>query len=139
MNFSSILLPVLLQILLTLSMFIILGIRKKKAIKGEGFDRKKAALNNTAWPEDVVKVSNNIANQFQTPVLFYVLAILFHITNSVSTPALVLAWVYVISRFIHAYIHIGSNYVPARFRAFIVGVLCVIVLCVLALNSVVMP
>ena len=76
MNASTILLPLLVQISLTLIMFLLLGVRKTKAIKAGGVDRKATALNNSAWPEDVVKVSNNIANQFQTPVLFYVIGIL---------------------------------------------------------------
>jgi len=137
MNLTNILLPVLMQIVLTLCLFIILGARKNKAIKSGGVDRKKAALNNAAWPDDVVKVSNNIANQFQTPVLFYTLSMFFHVTNSVSTIVLALAWAYVISRVLHAYVHIGSNFVPARLRFFMVGALCLIVLTALALLSVV--
>ncbi|MDQ7048323.1 MAG: hypothetical protein Q9M92_01810 [Enterobacterales bacterium] len=77
MNASSILLPVLIQIALTLVVFLMLGMRKTAAIKAGGVDRKKTALDNSAWPEPVVKVSNNIANQFQTPILFYVLCVLF--------------------------------------------------------------
>ena len=132
MNFSTILLPMLIQITLTLLVFLILGARKIKAIKAGGVDRQKTALDNSAWPEDVVKVSNNIANQFQTPVLFYVLSMLFYFTQQVSTTILVLAWVYVISRLVHAYVHIHSNYVPLRFNIFTLGVLCLIVMTVLA-------
>jgi len=132
MNFSNILFPVLIQISLTLVVFIVLLVRKVKAIKAGGVDRKKTALDNSAWPENVVKVSNNIANQFQTPVLFYVLCILFQITNTVTAPVLMLAWVFTISRLIHAYIHIGSNFVPARFIMFILGVLCLIAMIMFA-------
>ncbi len=132
MNFTTILLPVLIQITLTLLVFLILGARKIKAIKAGGVDRQKTALDNSAWPEDVVKVSNNIANQFQTPVLFYVLSMLFYFTQQVSTTVLVLAWVYALSRLAHAYVHIHSNYVPLRFNIFTLGVLCLIVMTVLA-------
>lgn len=122
MNLSSILLPLLVQISLTLIMFLILGARKTTAIKAGDVDRAKAALDNSAWPEPVVKASNNIANQFQTPILFYVLAILFHMTNTVSLTVLVLAWIYSVSRLIHAFVHVGSNFVPARFGLFLIGV-----------------
>jgi len=132
MNFSSILLPVLIQVSLTLIMFLILGARKTNAIKAGGVDRQAAALNNSAWPEEVVKVSNNIANQFQTPIIFYVLCILFYVTNTVSTLVLILAWVYSISRVVHGYVHISSNFVPARFSIFLIGVLSLIVMTVLA-------
>ncbi len=132
MNFSNILLPVFIQIALTLVMFLILGARKVKAIKAGGVDRNKTALDNSAWPVEVVKVSNNLANQFQTPVLFYVLAILFYLTNTVSTYVLVLSWCYSISRLVHAYIHINSNFVPARFLVFTFGVICLMIMTVIA-------
>ena len=132
MNFSNILLPVLIQVSLTLIMFLILGFRKTGAIKAGGVDRAKTALDNSAWPEDVVKVSNNIANQFQTPILFYTLCILFYVTNTVSTLILVLAWLYVLTRLVHAYVHITSNFVPVRFKTFIISVLTLIIMTVVA-------
>ncbi len=135
MNFSSLFLPVLTQITLTLVMFIILGLRKGRAIKAGGVDRNKAALDNSAWPEDVVKVSNNIANQFQLPNLFYVLCLFFYITNSVSSVVLVLAWIYALCRIVHAYIHINSNYVPARYRVFLISCVTLIVMTALAFAS----
>ena len=135
MNLTSIFLPVLIQVLLTLIMFLILGARKSKAIKAGGVDRQKAALNNSAWPEDVVKVSNNIANQFQMPNLFYVLCIFFYTTNTVNTAVLVIAWLYVLTRIIHAYIHISSNYVPARYRAFLISAICLIVMTFIAFSK----
>lgn len=62
MNSNHIIWPVLAQILLTLMMFIVLGIRKAKAVKAGAVNRQEAALDNRVWPKDVVKVSNNIAN-----------------------------------------------------------------------------
>jgi len=132
MSANAILLPVLVQISLTLVMFLLLGARKTKAMKAGGVDSKATALNNSAWPEDVVKVSNNIANQFQTPVLFYIISILFYLTNQVSLTVLVLAWIYSGTRVIHAFIHAGSNFVPARFIIFTLGVICLIAMTVIA-------
>ncbi len=128
MNVALVLWPVLVQVILTLSVFIVMGARKGKAVKEGLVDRKKAALDNSAWPDEVLKVSNNIQNQFQTPILFYVLVFAFIVSQTVSVTVLILAWVYVISRLIHAYIHTGSNYVPARFRVFIVGVVTLIIM-----------
>jgi len=116
----------LLQIALTLVMFILLAIRKSAAVKAGEVDRKKAALDNSAWCSEVVKVSNNIANQFQTPVLFYILSIFFFLTASVSTLVLVLSWIYVVTRIIHAIVHVTSNKIPARLGSFTIGVVCLI-------------
>jgi hypothetical protein len=132
MHSSLILWPVLAQVALTLAMFILLAIRKAQAIKAGGFNRKDAALDNKAWPANVVKVSNNIANQFETPVLFYVLALLFHAIDGVGTTVIVLAWVYVASRYAHAFVHVGINYVPRRLQFFTVGVVLLLAMTGLA-------
>jgi len=131
MQNSFILWPVFVQIMLTLVVFLIMGKRKSAAIKAGGVDRRKAALDNSAWPETVVKTSNNIQNQFQTPVLFYVLCLSFISINAVNIAAVALAWAYVLSRLIHAYVHIGSNYVPLRFRMFLFGTLILIIMTIL--------
>jgi len=123
MNANLIFWPVLAQILLTIAMYALLGARKRRAIEAGGVDRQQTALDNRAWPADVVKVSNNIANQFEGPVLFYVLAFVLYAIDAVDVIALTLAWIYVASRYVHAYIHVGSNYVPARFSAFLFGML----------------
>jgi hypothetical protein len=121
MNSNYILWPVLAQVFLTLTMLIMLGARKAKAVKAGTVNRQQAALNNRVWPEDVVKVSNNIANQFEVPVLFYVLCLVLYSINAVGMVAIVLAWLFALSRFAHAYVHIGSNYVPIRLRLFLLG------------------
>jgi hypothetical protein len=131
MNVNHIIWPVLAQIFLTLILFIILGVRKAKAVKAGEVNRQQAALNNQVWPQYVVKVSNNIANQFETPVLFYVLCLVMHSINSVGLIAIGLAWLFALSRFAHAYVHIGSNYVPMRLRLFLVG--CFVLIAMLLL------
>lgn len=131
MNSSDVFWPVLAQIFLTLAMFIMLGGRKAKAVKAGKVNRQQAALDNRVWPEDVVKVSNNIANQFEAPVLFYVLCLVIYSINAADTVAIVLAWLFALSRFAHAYVHIGSNYVPLRLRLFLFG--CVVLLAMLVL------
>lgn len=132
MNSNQIFWPVLIQILITIIGFSLLGIRKGKAVKSGSVDLAKTALDNDAWPDYVLQVSNNIRNQFQVPVLFFALCFLFHAIDAVSNTVLYLAWAFVISRAIHAYIHMSSNYVPARFTVFTIGFLIMIVMVVFA-------
>lgn len=120
--------PVLAHMLLTILLYFALGARKSAAVKAGIADRSKTALDNKAWPEDVLKVSNNIDNQFQLPILFYVVCLCLAILNAVTTVALVLAWVFVLSRYFHTYIHINSNYVPNRMKVFVVGALTLLVM-----------
>ncbi|WP_342631458.1 MAPEG family protein [Marinobacter alkaliphilus] len=132
MSSSHIFWPVLAQVFLTLIMFIVLGVRKAKAVKAGQVNRQQAALDNRVWPEDVVKVSNNIANQFEAPVLFYVLCLVIYSIGAAGTAAVVLAWLFALSRYAHAYVHIGSNYVPMRLRLFLVGALILLAMLILA-------
>ena len=115
--------PLLAHIFLVFFLFIKLGIEKSAAVKAGQVDRKKAALDNLAWPENVLKVSNNIANQFQIPMLFYALTFSLILAHSVNLIVLITMSLFVVSRYVHSYIHITSNYVPHRFKAFTFGTL----------------
>lgn len=122
MNAALIFWPVLAQIALTLSIYVVLARRKAGAIKARTVNMKEAALDNRAWPESVLKVSNNLANQFEAPVLFYALCLTLYATDGVGLAALLLAWLYVGLRVVHSFIHIGSNYVPRRLQVFVLSV-----------------
>lgn len=132
MTSSHIFWPVLAQVFLTLVMFIVLGVRKARAVKAGAVNRKEAALDNRVWPDDVVKVSNNIANQFEVPVLFYVLCLVIYSIGAVGVVAVTLAWLFALSRYAHAYVHVGSNYVPVRMRFFLFGCLVLLAMLILA-------
>jgi hypothetical protein len=131
MNPNLIFWPLVAQVVLTIVMYFVLAARKANAIKAGRADRRATALDNKAWPADVVQVSNNIANQTEAPVLFYVVVLATHATDSVSVASLAAATVFSVSRYAHAYVHITSNYVPMRLRFFIVGVIALIVMVVL--------
>ena len=133
MSSSHIFWPVLVQVFLTLMMFIVLGARKVKAVKAGKVNRQQAALDNWVWPEDVVKVSNNIANQFEVPILFYILCVVLYSINAAGIVAVVLAWLFVVSRYAHAWVHVGSNYVPIRMRLFMIG--CLVLFTMLAVAA----
>lgn len=128
MNSNLIFWPVLTQIAITIVGFLLLGVRKTKALKTGTVDQKKTALDNDAWPDYVLMVSNNIRNQFQVPVLFYILCFMFYSLDAVTVTVLTMAWAFVISRIVHAYIHMSSNFVPARFSVFTIGFLIMMVM-----------
>jgi hypothetical protein len=60
-------------------------------------------------------------NLLELPVLFYVACALMLATGKFDGVQIALAWVFVLIRCIHAFIHIGFNYVPLRFAAFFAG------------------
>ncbi|MEC8427341.1 MAG: MAPEG family protein [Pseudomonadota bacterium] len=128
MNPNLIFLPVLVHMLLIFSLYIRLAAVKRRSV-GE-VDPKVTALDPKAWPEEVVKISNNIANQFETPILFYVLSVILFLTDNVSAFSVSLMGLYVVSRIVHSFIHTGSNYVPVRMKVFLVGTLMLLGTCV---------
>lgn len=69
-------------------------------------------------PDIIIKSTRNFNNQFEIPVLFYVVCTLYISLNIDSLLALVLAWVFVILRFIHAYIHLTYNHILHRMSVF---------------------
>jgi len=78
------------------------------------------ALDKEAWPERARQASNAFDNQFQLPVLFYV-ACLVALAFGATLFELVLAALFVLSRTIHAAIHITTNHVMRRFQAYVAG------------------
>ena len=132
MRSIHILWPVLGQVLLTVGVYVLLAVRKMRAVKDGKVDRKAAALDNRAWPAEVVKVSNNLANQFEAPVLFYALCFALLALDGGGGIALVLAWLFVASRLVHTTVHVGSNFVPHRFGLFVLGVLILLAMTLVA-------
>lgn len=76
-------------------------------------------------------MGNAYSNQFELPVLFYVLTILALITRKADLLFVVLAWVFVASRCVHAFVHVTSNDIKLRFPAFAVGALVLALMWVL--------
>lgn len=114
MNNNLIFLPVLLQVMLTLGLYIYLAAAKSRAVKLGQINEERRALYEDAWPESVQKINNAIRNQFEVLVLFYVLVSVFWSVGMVNAFTYLLAWLFVLSRLAHAYVHTGSNFVPLR-------------------------
>lgn len=137
MNPNWLYLPVLLQIFLTLTIYCALVLAKIRAVRAGEVDAARRALHSDAWPEYVQKISNNIRNQFELPVLFYVLTFALVELNAVGIIAIVAAWAFALSRLVHAWIHTGANIVLMRRNVFLLGVLAIFALSALLLYEVV--
>lgn len=122
----------LLQILLTLGLYISLAAAKSKAVALGQVDEARRALYEDAWPDSVQKINNNIRNQFEVPILFYVVVIVLWQLGDIGLLVQALAWLFVVSRFMHAFIHTGSNIVLIRRRVFSFGTLIVFVMAIVA-------
>ncbi|SFN58360.1 MAPEG family protein [Dokdonella immobilis] len=125
-------LPVLLQILLTIGVYVALAVAKSRALRDGQVDLARRALHADAWPDSVQKINNNIRNQFEVPVLFYVLVVILHQLDAAAALAEGLAWLFVASRVVHATVHTRSNHVPVRRPVFMFGCLIILAMGVLA-------
>ena len=79
-------------------------------------------------PEAVRVTSRAFSNQFEIPVLFYVVTVLHLFLMPYDILGFVLAWLFVFSRYVHAYIHLTYNHVIHRMLAFLAGFICVIIM-----------
>lgn len=130
MKAQLILAPVLAQITLTLGVYILLSLAKAGAARRGEVNAERRGMYDDAWPVSVQKINNNIRNQFEVPVLFYVLCLALLALNAVSAFTLAVAWLFALSRVAHAYIHIYPNHVPTRRRVFMFGCVMVMALAV---------
>ncbi len=69
-------------------------------------------------PNWVSIANRNYMNLLEIPILFYLICLIHFITNNMDETCLILAWTYVILRFVHSAIHLTYNNVFHRLGAF---------------------
>jgi hypothetical protein len=72
-------------------------------------------------PESAAKAARHFSNLFEAPTLFYVACLAAMIAHQSGPLMLALAWAYVAARLAHAYIHLGSNRLRWRIRAYAIS------------------
>lgn len=77
-------------------------------------------------PDRVLVIGRHYDNNFQVPLLFFVSCLTHMIIGSVNTYTVGLAWFFVGSRFIHSFVHLGSNDLRFRVTAFGLGWVAII-------------
>ncbi len=131
MSVAAILLPVFVQVALTFAVLFRLGAVRLRAVRAGGVARERVMLDDSGWPTDVRQASNCFRNQFEVPVLFYALVALALFTRQADLLFVVLAWVFVLSRIVHAVVHVTTNELRWRFPSFMIGVVVLLAMWVL--------
>jgi hypothetical protein len=121
MLFQEALLAVVVQVMLTFALLVWMGRVRIAAVRRGETRIGDIALGQPNWPPRVQQISNCYHNQYQLPVLFYVLVALALILRKADLLFVVMAWLFVASRLVHAAIHTTSNDIRQRFAAFGVG------------------
>lgn len=118
MSVSSLLLPVFVQAGLTFFVLLWLGLERRKAFRSGAVKSGDIALREPNWPTKILQLSNSYQNELELPVLFYAVVAFILITSTNSFIFVVLAWVFVLSRLVRAYVHTTSNVVFVRGLSF---------------------
>ena len=122
----ALLYPLLAQVLLTFIVLIAMGVARDRALRSKSVSMRDIALNNGNWPDETRKFGNNFTNQFELPVLFYVLILAALHTGATNILTIVLAWLFVLTRVVHCFIHMTSNQVRPRSIAYGIGAIALL-------------
>lgn len=114
MSLQALLLPLFVQVALTFVLWFWMAYHRVTLIRSRQVHPRDVALREPNWPPHVLQIANAAHNQLEIPILFYVLTILAIMTRQADLLFVVLAWLFVLARLAHAYIHVTSNRVSIR-------------------------
>jgi hypothetical protein len=123
MSAQAVLLLVFVLIGLAFALLLGMATMRTETLKSGETPIKDIALGQSNWPLRTTQIGNCFSNQFEVPVLFYVLIALALPLRHADLVIVVLSWVFVITRFVHAGIFVTSNNVPQRGLVWFAGVL----------------
>ena len=133
MTIQAILVPMFAQVGLTFALLFWMSVLRLRALRLGGVQPQDVALRETNWPPRVLQVGNAFHNQLELPVLFYTVVLLALVTETLDTVLLVLSWMFVLSRLVHAYIHVTSNRLDRRTAVFLVGAIALLLMWVIVI------
>jgi len=131
MMFQAILIPVFVQVALTFGLLYWMGALRGGDVRRGAVKLDKVGLREPGWPTRTTQVAYAFSNQFEVPVLFYVLVAFLMIMRHADVIFVALAWLFVAARIVHAAIHITSNVVMRLGQAYAVSVLILFVMWVI--------
>ena len=123
MSLQMALAPVFMLVLLSFILLFAMGQVRLGALKARRVRMSDIALGQKAWPDRATQLSNAFSNQFEIPMLFYALVALALPLRQMDLVMVLLAWVFVVTRYLHAGIFATSNNLNQRFSMFLAGAL----------------
>ena len=133
MEKNLILYPAIAMMILTLFLYVKNYLDNRKATKNKSIKFSYFKTYTGEVPDYVVVSRQTLKNQFELPIFFYFLIAVILAFDKVSQFDIALAWTFVLSRYLHCYIRLSSNYVPYRAIVFQFGMFVLIVFWILFL------
>lgn len=121
MTLPMILAPLFVLVLFTCVMGFWIPVSSVPLLRRGEVQAQDVNLRQLNWPRPVQQINNSYTSQFELPVLFYVLTILAIITKHADLLFVVMAWLFVLARLAHGYVHVTSNDINTRGPVFGVG------------------
>ena len=128
MSIQAVLLPLFVQVALTFVLWNWMAYYRATLTRSGQVKPRDVALREPNWPPHVLKVTNAAQNQLEIPILFYVLTLLAIVTQKADLLFVVLAWIFVLLRLGHAYIHVTSNRIFVRGPVFGLGLFVLMIM-----------
>ncbi len=119
MQATAIFLPALLLMFWTLTVLLVVPVRRVKAVMNKRVTPRDFSHGESAkLPPHVALPNRTFMNMLGLPVLFYVVAFMAYLTGLVNDVTVGLAWAYVALRFVHSGIYFTYNHVGHRALVF---------------------
>ena len=131
MPLVTVLWPLFVEVILTFGLLFWSGALHSRDLRAGTVKPEDVALREPNWPKRSRQVSNAYSNQTELPTLFYVLTILPYFSHHAGYLFVVLAWVFVVFRLLHAFVHVTSNKLRLRGALFGLGAVVLAVMWVI--------
>jgi len=128
MSLQAVLAPLFVQVALTFVLLFWMAGARTSALRRREVKIADIALRQPAWPVRATQIGNAFHSQLEVPILFYILVILALAARKADLLFVIMSWLFVLSRVVHAAIHTSDNYVPRRFYAYAVGAIILLLM-----------
>ena len=126
-NSVSILWPMLAQIGLTFGLYAWLTVARTRAVQRGEVDYSCFVLGRDE-PLHLARITRNLGNQFELPVIFYAVVVLLVSLGRVASIDVIAAWLFVAGRVVHTLVQTLTDDVVLRGRVFLISFAAVVVL-----------
>jgi hypothetical protein len=121
---SALLWPMLAQVGLTFALYAWLTVARLQAVRRREVEFACFVLGREE-PPGIARITRNLANQFELPVVFYAVCVLLVALDRVIGFDIAAAWVFVLGRLVHTAVQTLTDDVPLRGRVFMINFLAV--------------
>jgi len=121
------------QAFLSIAILVLMGRERVPRVMSGEIAMADIAIERSAYPLRARLLSNSFDNQFQLPVLFYVVALLALLLGGVTWLETIAALLFVALRYAHAFVHVTTNHVLHRFAVYSAGLAVLVILWLMVL------